>query len=199
MEIIKAYFQEFSAIKRYMDNAINTAREKEYVETLMGRRRYLRDINSRNASTRGFAERNAINAPIQGTAADIIKIAMVNIHDWLQKQKMKTRMTMQVHDELVFDVHKSEVDVARQNVTRLMCSAVQLEVPMEVEVGVGENGGCSTAVILATNPIGEAHIREIRLAEVRTSQIAPKETRIAQFVAGEVAAMEIAEDERGAA
>ncbi len=138
-EIIKAYFQEFSAIKRYMDNAINTAREKEYVETLMGRRRYLRDINSRNVSTRGFAERNAINAPIQGTAADIIKIAMVNIHNWLTKEKLQTRMTMQVHDELVFDVHQTEVDVVKENVSRLMCGAVQLEVPMEVEVGVGEN------------------------------------------------------------
>jgi len=139
VEIIKAYFQEFSAIKRYMDNAINAAREKEYVETLMGRRRYLRDINSRNVSTRGFAERNAINAPIQGTAADIIKIAMVNIHNWMIKEKLKTRMTMQVHDELVFDVHKEEVEQVRENISHLMCSAVQLEVPMEVEVGVGEN------------------------------------------------------------
>jgi DNA polymerase I len=139
VEIIKAYFHEFSAIKRYMDNAINTAREKEYVETLMGRRRYLRDINSRNVSTRGFAERNAINAPIQGTAADIIKIAMVNIHQWLVKEKLKTRMTMQVHDELVFDVHKKEADVVKENVSRLMCQAVKLEVPMEVEVGVGQN------------------------------------------------------------
>ncbi|HET9486030.1 MAG TPA: DNA polymerase I [Chryseosolibacter sp.] len=139
VEIIKAYFHEFSAIKRYMDNAINTAREKEYVETLMGRRRYLRDINSRNVSTRGFAERNAINAPIQGTAADIIKIAMVNIHNWLVKEKLQTRMTMQVHDELVFDVHKNEVDRVKENIMRLMCGAVQLEVPMEVEVGVGEN------------------------------------------------------------
>ncbi|MDQ2657238.1 MAG: DNA polymerase I, partial [Bacteroidota bacterium] len=133
-EIIKAYFQEFSAIKRYMDNAINTAREKEYVETLMGRRRYLRDINSRNVSTRGFAERNAINAPIQGTAADIIKIAMVNIHNWLAKEKLKTRMTMQVHDELVFDVHQKEVENVKENISRLMCEAVSLEVPMEVEV-----------------------------------------------------------------
>lgn len=139
VDIIKAYFHEFSAIKRYMDTAINTAREKEFVETLMGRRRYLRDINSRNVSTRGFAERNAINAPIQGTAADIIKIAMVNIHHWLVKEKLKTRMTMQVHDELVFDVHKKEVDLVKENIARLMCSAVQLEVPMEVEVGVGEN------------------------------------------------------------
>jgi DNA polymerase-1 len=139
VEIIKAYFHEFSAIKRYMDDAINTARGKEYVETLMGRRRYLRDINSRNVSTRGFAERNAINAPIQGSAADIIKIAMVNIHHWLIKEKLETRMTMQVHDELVFDVHRKEADFVKDNITRLMCQAVQLEVPMEVEVGVGEN------------------------------------------------------------
>ncbi len=139
VEIIKAYFEEFSAIKRYMDDSINSAREKEYVETLMGRRRYLRDINSRNVSTRGFAERNAINAPIQGTAADIIKLAMVNIHDWLVRERLQTRMIMQVHDELVFDVHNSEVDVVTEKVRQLMCSAVQLEVPMEVEVGVGEN------------------------------------------------------------
>lgn len=138
-EIIKAYFQEFSAIKRYMDDAINTAREKEYVETLMGRRRYLRDINSRNMATRGFAERNAINAPIQGTAADIIKIAMVNIHEWLTQQKLKTRMIMQVHDELVFDVHRDEIDVVKENIARLMRDAVSLEVPMEVEEGVGKN------------------------------------------------------------
>src|SRR5690606_29238307 len=118
-EIIKSYFQEFSAIKRYMDDAIHTAREQEYVETLMGRRRYLRDINPRSAATRGFAERNAINAPIQGTAADIIKIAMVNIHEWISREKLKTRMIMQVHDELVFDVHKDETEIVRENVTRL--------------------------------------------------------------------------------
>jgi DNA polymerase-1 len=138
-EIIKSYFQEFAAIKKYMDDSINKAREKEYVETIMGRRRYLRDINSRNAATRGFAERNAINAPIQGSAADIIKIAMVNIHAWLTKEKLKSRMTMQVHDELVFDVHKSEVDIMKENVKKLMCQAASLEVPMEVEVGVGLN------------------------------------------------------------
>jgi DNA polymerase I len=138
-EIIKSYFLEFSAIKRYMDDSINKAREKEYVETVLGRRRYLRDINSRNVATRGFAERNAINAPIQGSAADIIKIAMVNIHQWLTKEKLKTKMIMQVHDELVFDLHKSEVDIVKENVTKLMCNAAKLEVPMEVEVGIGDN------------------------------------------------------------
>jgi DNA polymerase-1 len=138
-EIIQSYFTEFAAIKRYMDDSINNAREKEYVETLLGRRRYLRDINSRNVTTRGFAERNAINAPIQGSAADIIKIAMVNIHRWLKKEKLRTKMTMQVHDELVFDVHKEEVDVVKEHVVNLMKYAVCLEVPMEVEVGVGLN------------------------------------------------------------
>jgi DNA polymerase I len=138
-EIIQSYFKEFAAIKRYMDDSINTAREKEYVETILGRRRYLRDINSRNAATRGFAERNAINAPIQGSAADIIKIAMIDIHKWLQKEKLRTRMTMQVHDELVFDLHKDEVAIVTENVLKLMTNAVQLEVPMEVEVGVGLN------------------------------------------------------------
>jgi DNA polymerase-1 len=138
-EIIQSYFTEFAAIKRYMDDSINNAREKEYVETLLGRRRYLRDINSRNVTTRGFAERNAINAPIQGSAADIIKIAMVNIHRWLEKEKLRSKMTMQVHDELVFDVHKDEVDIVKENVVNLMKYAVCLEVPMEVEVGVGLN------------------------------------------------------------
>ncbi len=138
-EIIQSYFTEFSAIKRYMDDSINTAREKEYVETILGRRRYLRDINSRNQTTRGFAERNAINAPIQGSAADIIKIAMVNIHRWMEKENLKSKMTMQVHDELVFDVHKSEVEKLKEHVVNLMKHAVHLEVPMEVEVGVGLN------------------------------------------------------------
>lgn len=138
-EIIESYFTEFSAIKRYMDDSINFAREKEYVETILGRRRYLRDINSRNITTRGFAERNAINAPIQGSAADIIKIAMILIHKWLEREKLKTKMTMQVHDELVFDLHKDEQDIVKPKVMELMKSAVILEVPMEVEVGVGKN------------------------------------------------------------
>lgn len=138
-EIIDSYFKEFSAIKRYMDDSINFAREKEYVETILGRRRYLRDINSRNITTRGFAERNAINAPIQGSAADIIKIAMIQIHKWLQREGLKTKMIMQVHDELVFDLHHEEQDIVKPKVIELMKSAVILEVPMEVEVGIGKN------------------------------------------------------------
>ncbi|MEQ9169136.1 MAG: DNA polymerase I [Fulvivirga sp.] len=138
-EIITAYFKEFSAIKTYMDNCINTAKENEYVETIMGRRRYLRDINSGNATMRGYAERNAINAPIQGSAADIIKLAMVNIQKWLKEEKLKTRMIMQVHDELVFDVYKDEEEIVKPKIIDLMMNAVSLEVPLEVEAGVGEN------------------------------------------------------------
>ncbi len=138
-EIIESYFKEFSAIKRYMDDSINSAREKEYVETILGRRRYLRDINSKNISTRGFAERNAINAPIQGSAADIIKIAMISIQKWLEREKLKTKMIMQVHDELVFDLHTSEQEIVKPKIKELMKTAVILDVPMEVEVGVGKN------------------------------------------------------------
>jgi DNA polymerase-1 len=138
-EIIQSYFKEFPAIKNYIDRVIEQAREKEYVETIMGRRRYLRDINSRNIATRGFAERNAINAPIQGSAADIIKLAMVRIHHWLTKNNLKTRMILQVHDELVFDLHRDEAEVVKENVVRLMKGAAELEVPMEVEVGIGKN------------------------------------------------------------
>jgi DNA polymerase-1 len=139
LEMIDSYFKEFPGIKRYMDDSINYAREKEYVETILGRRRYLRDINSRNITTRGFAERNAINAPIQGSAADIIKIAMINIHRWLKRENLKTKMIMQVHDELVFDLWPEEESIVKPKVVELMKHAVILDVPMEVEVGVGKN------------------------------------------------------------
>ena len=137
--LIDSYFQEFPGIKKYMDDSINHAREKEYVETILGRRRYLRDINSRNITTRGFAERNAINAPIQGSAADIIKVAMIHIHKWLKRENLKTKMILQVHDELVFDVHQDETDEVKEKVIDLMTNAIQLEVPMVVEVGIGKN------------------------------------------------------------
>ncbi|PGH39747.1 MAG: DNA polymerase I [Candidatus Nephrothrix sp. EaCA] len=138
-EIIEAYFKEFSTIKKYMDDSINFAREHEYVETLLGRRRYLRDIHSRNQTTRGFAERNAINAPIQGSAADIIKLAMLNIQQWVKQEKLKSKMIMQVHDELVFDVHKEEADLFKEHVPWLMKTAVQLDVTLDAEVAVAEN------------------------------------------------------------
>ncbi|MGI4834456.1 MAG: DNA polymerase I [Janthinobacterium lividum] len=140
-EIIETYFQEFPSVKQFMDDSINRARELEYAETLLKRRRYLRDINSRNATLRGYTERNAINAPIQGTAADIIKKAMINIHDWLEKERLGTKMILQVHDELVFDAVKEEVDYVTPKIRELMTQALLLPrgVPLEVEVGTGSN------------------------------------------------------------
>ncbi len=138
-EIITAYFNEFPGVKRYMDAQVNKARELTYVETILGRRRYLRDIHSKNMTVRGHAERNAINAPIQGSAADMIKVAMINIYNWMKEEKLRSKMIMQVHDELVFDVHKSELDLMKTKVPELMSSAIELEVPLDVEVGVGEN------------------------------------------------------------
>jgi DNA polymerase-1 len=138
-EIIKAYFKEFAAVKEYMDRVIEEARKQEYVETILGRRRYLRDINSRNNTLRGWAERNAINAPIQGTAADIIKVAMIHIQQWLTAEKLQSRMIMQVHDELVFDVHKNEQDIMQEKVADFMKNALPLDVPMEVGIGMGAN------------------------------------------------------------
>lgn len=136
-EIIDAYFEEFPAVKGYMDGAIEKARKDEYVETILGRRRYLRDINSRNMTMRNFAERNAINAPLQGSAADLIKVAMIHVYDWMKKENLKSKMILQVHDELVFDAHKDEVELLKQNIPGLMSNAIKLAVPIEVEVGVG--------------------------------------------------------------
>jgi DNA polymerase I len=138
-EIIDAYFKEFPAVKAYMDECIEKARKNEYVETILGRRRYLRDINSRNMTMRGFAERNAINAPIQGSAADLIKVAMINVHHWMKKEKLLSKMILQVHDELVFDAHKDEVELLKVEIPKLMANAVKIEVPLVVETGVGEN------------------------------------------------------------
>ena len=122
-----------------MDACVNDAREQEYVETILGRRRYLRDINSRNMTLRGFAERNAINAPIQGSAADLIKVAMIKIHEWMKAEKLQSKMVLQVHDELVFDAVKEEVDILKEKVTKFMIEAIPLEVPLEVGIGEGEN------------------------------------------------------------
>lgn len=138
-EIIDNYFLQFPSIKQYMDQCVNEAREHEFVSTILGRRRYLRDIQSRNQTMRGFAERNAINAPIQGSAADMIKIAMVRIHEWMQKEKLHSKMVLQVHDELVFDAHESEIDILKKGVSKLMIEAIDLGVPMEVGLGVGMN------------------------------------------------------------
>ncbi|MFY0600127.1 MAG: DNA polymerase I [Cyclobacteriaceae bacterium] len=138
-EIIESYFEQFPKVKEYMDNTIAKAHEQEYVETLLGRRRYLRTINTKNFTQRGFAERNAINAPIQGSAADMIKIAMINIHNWMKKEKLKSKMIMQVHDELVFDAHKDEVEHLKENVDQFMKTAMPLDVPIEIGIGQGDN------------------------------------------------------------
>ena len=138
-EIIENYFNTYPGIKKYMSDTVNFARENGYVETIMGRRRYLRDINSANQTVRGFAERNAINAPIQGSAADMIKIAMIKIHEDIKDQKLSSKMTMQVHDELVFDVLKSEKEILKNIITERMRNAIKLEVPILVEVGEGNN------------------------------------------------------------
>ena len=138
-EIIKSYFEEFPAVKRYMDQVIVDARDQHYVQTILGRRRYLPDINSRNQTNRGFAERNAINAPIQGSAADMIKVAMINIHDFIKQEKLRSRMILQVHDELVFDVHRDEIGLIKEKVDELMRTAIPLAVKMETGIGVGAN------------------------------------------------------------
>ncbi len=137
--LIDNYFTEYPAIKKYMDNQIAFAKEKGYVQTLMGRKRWLPDIYSSNSVVRGFAERNAINMPIQGTAADMIKLAMIDIDKELTKNNYRSKMILQVHDELIFDAHKDEVTELRAMVKAKMETAMQLDVPLKVELGVGKN------------------------------------------------------------
>lgn len=136
-EIIDNYFTQFPGIRTYMNEVVESARNRGYVETLMGRRRYLRDINSANATVRSFAERNAINAPIQGTAADMIKMAMINVQKKLKAGNYKSRMILQVHDELLFDVHKSELDELKELIKKEMQDAMPLKVPVIAEAGHG--------------------------------------------------------------
>ncbi|MCW3118980.1 MAG: polA [Chitinophagaceae bacterium] len=139
--IIDNYKKEFSGITKYMDETINFAREHGYVQTLMGRKRWLKDINSANFTVRGFAERNAINSPIQGSAADMIKLAMIKVHEAFTKNKFRSKMILQVHDELVFDALKDEVDAIKPVIIQCMQSALMLpySVPVVAEVGSGEN------------------------------------------------------------
>ena len=138
-DIIKKYFEEYAGIKEYMNRSIALARERGYAETILGRRRYLRDINGANSVVRGFAERNAINAPIQGSSADMIKIAMIGIHQELERLKMQSKMILQVHDELVFDAHLDELDALKAIVQDKMVNALPLSVPVIVEMNTGAN------------------------------------------------------------
>ncbi len=139
-EIHEAFFRLFPTIKGYMDNCVNRAREQGYAETMLGRRQYLRDISSANATVRGYAERNAINMPIQGSAADMIKLAMIRLDKELTTRNMKSKLLLQVHDELVLDAHLSEVTELKSLVEECMQQAMPLpNVPVEVGVGTGPN------------------------------------------------------------
>jgi len=137
--LIEAYYITYPKLKSYIQEQIESARENGFVQTILGRRRYLKDINSANAIVRGAAERNAVNAPIQGSAADIIKIAMINIHKRLIAENWKSKMLLQVHDELVFDVHNSELEKIQPMIKQEMEQAVVLSVPLEVEIGIGKD------------------------------------------------------------
>jgi DNA polymerase-1 len=138
-ELIDGYFETYKGVKAYMDSCVEQARKKGYVETIYGRKRYLPDINSNNQTVRGLAERNAINAPIQGSAADIIKVAMISIHHRIMQQGLKSRMIIQVHDELNFDVYKPELETMKALVKDCMENAIKLSVPLEVDMGEGDN------------------------------------------------------------
>jgi len=136
---IERYFARYPRVKRYMDDTKMSAREKGYVETLYGRRVYVPEINGGNGPRKSAAERQAINAPMQGTAADLVKLAMIAVQGVLDREQRATRMIMQVHDELVFEVPDAELDWARSEVPRVMASVAELKVPLLAEVGVGAN------------------------------------------------------------
>ena len=138
-QYVSLYFERYPGVKKYMDNIREQAREQGYVETLFGRRLYLPDINNKNVQRRQYAERTAINAPMQGTAADIIKRAMINIDDYLGDKQAECKMIMQVHDELVFEVKKSAIESTKQNVIKKMEAAAELSVPLVVDAAVGSN------------------------------------------------------------
>ena len=137
--LIEAYYQTYPKLKAYISNQVEFARENGYVQTVLGRRRYLKDINSANGIIRSGAERNAVNAPIQGSAADIIKIAMINIYKKLSSENWKSKMLLQVHDELVFDVHKSELEALKPIIKFEMENAFKMDVPLDIEMGTGDN------------------------------------------------------------
>ncbi|HMM11451.1 MAG TPA: DNA polymerase I [Bacteroidales bacterium] len=138
-QIIASYFREYPGIKAYMNQQIDFARRHGYVETMLGRRRYLRDINAANSVVRGFAERNAINAPIQGSSADMIKLAMISIHREISRMKLQSKMILQVHDELVFDAHLDELEILKPLVSTHMRDALPLSVPVVVDMNTGNN------------------------------------------------------------
>jgi DNA polymerase-1 len=138
-ELIDTYYATYPKLRNYIQDQVDFARDNGYVQTVLGRRRYLKDINSRNAVVRGAAERNAVNAPIQGSAADIIKIAMINIHKRLNEGNYKSKMLLQVHDELVFDIYKPELEGLKNLIKTEMENAYELSVPLDVDLDIGDN------------------------------------------------------------
>jgi DNA polymerase-1 len=138
-DIIDTYFKKYPGIKKYIESTINFAREKGYVETILGRRRYFKNINSKNAALRQFEERAAINMPIQGTAAEMIKIAMIIIQDAIEREKLESKMILQVHDELLFEVPRSEENRMKKIIDENMRNALPLDVPITVDIEVGMN------------------------------------------------------------
>ena len=138
-ELIDTYYKTYPKLRNYISEQIDFARDNGYVQTVMGRRRYLKDINAGNAVVRGAAERNAVNAPIQGSAADIIKVAMINIHEKLETGNYESKMLLQVHDELVFDVYKPELEELQTMIKSEMENAYELAVPLVVDLGLGDN------------------------------------------------------------
>ena len=135
--LIEDYFRNFPKISDYLNNTLEFAREHLYVETLLGRRRYIRDINAQSSVLRSAAERNAINAPIQGTAADLIKVAMIRIHQEMKQRNLQSKMILQVHDELVFDARKDELEVLKPLVVKHMSGSMKLSVPLDVDINEG--------------------------------------------------------------
>ncbi len=138
-DYVNLYFERYPGVKQFMDNTRQQARESGYVETVYGRRLYLQEINSRNAARRQYAERTAINAPMQGTAADIIKLAMIDIDSWIRDNNINAKMIMQVHDELVFEVSKDELDSFVGEIETRMTKNDEIKVPLEVGIGHGSN------------------------------------------------------------
>ena len=140
-EYMDIYFRRYPKIKNYMNEIKQFAKENGYVETMHGRKLYLPEINSKRAQIRNYAERTAINAPVQGAAADIIKIAMIEIDKWLMQKKSKTKMIMQVHDELVFEIHEDDINQEVKNIVNIMQDCVSLDLPLEVNYGIEDNWG----------------------------------------------------------
>jgi DNA polymerase-1 len=136
---IDRYFENYQGVQRFIDQMLETATQQGYVTTLFGRRRHIAELSSHNTQTRGLGERLAVNTPLQGTAADIIKKAMIDIHRWMQESQVKSRMILQVHDELIFEVPENEITLMKEKVAAMMEGVIQLKAPLTVDIGVAKN------------------------------------------------------------